>query len=93
MKGFSNLLMIVSAFVVAPFLVYFIHRFIPSAYPWVPFAIVILFAGVLGIGFLRGAGFGLIGESDSTSIVIKAEGAESSIKLRTKDGREQVIKP
>ena len=42
MKGFSNLLMIVSAFVVAPFLVYFIHRFIPSAYPWVPFAIVIL---------------------------------------------------
>ena len=59
-KSFSNLLMIVSAFVASPFLVYFVHRFIPTAYPWVPFAIVILFAGVLGIGFLRGAGFGLI---------------------------------
>jgi hypothetical protein len=60
MKGLGNLLMIVSAFIASPFLVYFVHRFIPSAYPWVPFAIVILFAGVLGIGFLRGAGFGLI---------------------------------
>ena len=49
MKGFGNLLMIVSAFIASPFLVYFVHRFIPSAYPWVPFAIVILFAGVLGI--------------------------------------------
>jgi hypothetical protein len=60
MKGFSNILMTVSAFIVAPFLVYFVHRFIPSAYPWVPFVIVILFALVLGIGLLRGAGIGLI---------------------------------
>ena len=41
----------------------------------------------------RGSGLGLLGESDSTSVVIKAEGAESSLKLTAKDGREQVIKP
>lgn len=60
MKGFSNLLMIVSGFVAAPFLVYLLSRYITDAYPWVPFLIVILFALILGVGLLKGTGAGLI---------------------------------
>ncbi|MGZ4141616.1 MAG: hypothetical protein ACXVQY_03810, partial [Actinomycetota bacterium] len=60
MKGFSNLIMIVSGFVAAPFLVYLLNRYITDAWPWVPFLIVILFALILGIGLLRGTGAGLI---------------------------------
>jgi hypothetical protein len=42
---------------------------------------------------IQGAGLGLIGETDSTQLILKAEGADSSLKLRNKDGKEQVIKP
>jgi len=39
------------------------------------------------------AGLALIGESDSSYVVLKAEGADSSLKLTSKNGREQIIKP
>ena len=42
---------------------------------------------------VEGAGLGLIGETDSTQLILKAEGSESSVKLRNKDGKEQLIKP
>jgi hypothetical protein len=41
----------------------------------------------------QGAGLGLGGESDPTYIVLKAEGADTSLKLTNKDGRQQLIKP
>ena len=40
-----------------------------------------------------GAGLGLIGETDSTQLILKAEGANSSVKLQNKDGRQQILKP
>jgi len=42
---------------------------------------------------VEGAGLGLIGETDSTQLILKAEGANSSVKLQNKDGREQILKP
>ena len=60
MKGFSNVLITVSGLAAAPFLVYLLSRYITDAYPWVPFLIVFLFAIVLGLGLLKGAGLGLI---------------------------------
>jgi hypothetical protein len=42
---------------------------------------------------VEGAGLGLGGESDPTYVVIKAEGAETSLKLTNKDGKERVVKP
>ncbi|HEV8306655.1 MAG TPA: hypothetical protein VGW35_03225 [Methylomirabilota bacterium] len=42
---------------------------------------------------VQGAGIGLGGESDPTYARLGAKGAESSLHLRNKDGREQVIKP
>jgi hypothetical protein len=41
----------------------------------------------------QGGGLGLVGVSDSTHIILKAEGADSSLKLTNKEGREQIIKP
>jgi hypothetical protein len=41
----------------------------------------------------QGSGLGLGGDSDLTYIVLKAEGASSSLKLTNKDGREQLVKP
>src|SRR5262245_42154090 len=41
----------------------------------------------------QNAGLALIGESDSSYVVLKAEGADSSLKLTSKNGREQIIKP
>jgi hypothetical protein len=41
----------------------------------------------------QGSGLGLGGDSDLTYVVLKAEGASSSLKLTNKDGREQLIKP
>jgi hypothetical protein len=41
----------------------------------------------------QGAGLGLGGESDPTYIVLKAEGADTSLKLTNKDGQQQLIKP
>ena len=41
----------------------------------------------------QGGGLGLIGETDSTHALLKAEGADTSLKLTNKAGRQQVIKP
>lgn len=41
----------------------------------------------------QGAGLALVGEADATHVVLKAEGAESSLKLANRDGRQQVVKP
>jgi hypothetical protein len=40
-----------------------------------------------------GAGLGLGGESNPTYVQILARGANTSLKLTNKDGREQVLKP
>ena len=42
---------------------------------------------------VEGAGLGLAGETDTTYITLKAEGADSSLKMTNKDGRQQLIKP
>jgi hypothetical protein len=44
-------------------------------------------------GSEQGAGLGLAGETDTTYVVVKAEGARTSLKLTDRDGREQLIKP
>jgi hypothetical protein len=41
----------------------------------------------------QGAGLGLVGDSDSTQVVLQAESTDSSLKLTNKDGRQQLIKP
>jgi hypothetical protein len=41
----------------------------------------------------QGGGLGLIGESDTTHVLLQAEGTDSSLKLTNKNGREQIIKP
>ena len=41
----------------------------------------------------QGAGLGLIGDSDSTQVLLQAEGTDSSLKLRNKDGRQQLYQP
>jgi len=41
----------------------------------------------------QGSGLGLIGETDSTYVVLKAEGLDSSLKMINQDGRQQLIKP
>ncbi|HVG21983.1 MAG TPA: hypothetical protein VNI02_23315 [Blastocatellia bacterium] len=41
----------------------------------------------------QGGGLGLIGDSDSTYIVLEADGPDSSLKLTNKGGRQQLIKP
>ena len=42
---------------------------------------------------VEGGGVGLIGETDTTHILLKAEGANSALKLTNKDGKQQLIKP
>lgn len=41
----------------------------------------------------QGGGLGLIGDSDSTQILLQAEGADSSLKMINRNGRQQLIKP
>jgi hypothetical protein len=41
----------------------------------------------------QGSGLALGGDSDLTYVVLKAEGASSSLKMTNKDGREQLVKP
>ena len=41
----------------------------------------------------QGAGLALVSDSDSTYIVLNAEGTDSSIKLFNKDGRQRLIQP
>lgn len=42
---------------------------------------------------VEGAGVGLVGETDTTQALLQAEGAESSLKLAHKSGKQQLIKP
>jgi hypothetical protein len=42
---------------------------------------------------VQGSGLFLGGDSDLTYVVLKAEGTESSLKLLSKGGREQITKP
>jgi len=44
-------------------------------------------------GSENAAGLSFVGESDSAHVILKAEGAGTSLKLTTKDGREQLIEP
>jgi len=41
----------------------------------------------------KGGGLGLIGEADTTHALLQAEGLDCSLKLTTKDGKQQLIKP
>jgi hypothetical protein len=42
---------------------------------------------------VEGGGLGLLGETDSTHVLLEAEDAVSSLKLTNKAGRQQLIKP
>ena len=44
-------------------------------------------------GSEQGAGLSLVGEGDSTYVVLKAEGGGTSLKLIDKVGQERLIKP
>lgn len=44
-------------------------------------------------GSERGSGLGLVGEFDSTYIILTAEGTGTSVKLKNKGGRERLITP
>jgi hypothetical protein len=44
-------------------------------------------------GSERGAGLGLLGESDTTHLLLKAEGPSTSVKLTNKDGKERLLEP
>ena len=41
----------------------------------------------------QGSGFDLGGETDPSYVVIKAEDADTSLTLTSKEGRQQIIKP
>jgi hypothetical protein len=45
------------------------------------------------VGSAQGAGLSLVGETDRTHVVLKAEGPDSSLTLTSHDGRQQSIKP
>jgi hypothetical protein len=42
---------------------------------------------------VEGGGLGLVGEYDAAHVILEAQGAESSLKLTTRDGKQQLIKP
>jgi hypothetical protein len=44
-------------------------------------------------GSERGAGLGLVGETDTTHVILKTEGPSTSLKLTNRDGREKLIEP
>jgi hypothetical protein len=41
----------------------------------------------------QGAGLGLVGAFDTAHALLSAEGASSSLKLTSQDGRQQLLKP
>ena len=45
------------------------------------------------VGSEQGSVLGLVGASDSAHVILEAEGANSSLKLRNKDGRQQLVTP
>ena len=42
---------------------------------------------------VEGAGLGLIGETDTTHVLLQADGADTLLKLTNRDGRERLMKP
>lgn len=61
MKGLSEMLMLVSGFVVAPFMVTFISEFFLDGWVWIPFFVAMLIAGVLyAVGIFKWASLGLL---------------------------------
>lgn len=44
-------------------------------------------------GSVQGSGLSLVGETDEAYVVLKAEGPESSLKMISKGGKQQLIKP
>ena len=41
----------------------------------------------------QGGGLGIVGATDSTHLILQAEGTDTSLKLKNDDGRQQLIKP
>lgn len=41
----------------------------------------------------QGAGLSFVGDSDATQVLLEADRTDSSLKLRNKDGRQQLLKP
>jgi hypothetical protein len=41
----------------------------------------------------KGGGLSLVGDNDATQILLQADGAESSLRLTNRAGREQLIRP
>jgi hypothetical protein len=41
----------------------------------------------------KGSGLSFVGDTDRTQVVLKAEGADSSLKLASRSGSERIIKP
>lgn len=41
----------------------------------------------------EGGGLGFIGETDAAHVLLKAEGADTFLKMTNKDGKQQLIKP
>jgi hypothetical protein len=44
-------------------------------------------------GSERGGGLGLVGETDTTHLLLKAEGPSTSVRLTNRDGREKLVEP
>jgi hypothetical protein len=44
-------------------------------------------------GSEQGAGLGLLGETDTTHLILKAEGPSTSVKLANRDGKERLLEP
>jgi hypothetical protein len=42
---------------------------------------------------VEGAGLGLLGETDTTHLLLKSEGPDCSLKMTNKAGKQQLIKP
>jgi hypothetical protein len=42
---------------------------------------------------VEGGGVGLIGETDTTHILLKAEGSDTALKMTNKDGKQHLITP
>jgi len=49
--------------------------------------------GVKIVASEQGAQLSLIGESDTTQVLLGADGPSASLKLANKDGKQQIIKP
>jgi hypothetical protein len=41
----------------------------------------------------EGGGLSLLGDTDETRVLLRADGADSSLTLTNRDGKQQVVKP